>query len=215
MAHLPKRLKSERDRRAELAPFWQQSCKVLNGGQIGQLVEDQPNTSIGRWRQAEHRAGGAFEPASEKRLGGFEIILLAWHEYPRTRPNMGVERADIAAKREWRAARSVAPKELDEVGGLGEHEDDAAGRPLRAFCEGSCARRIAQPEFQLLGVFGLQCVEQCFETAIALRPQSAEHVGNKDTACLQPDIVIAAAGLRYQLMRNPVGVGGMRDFFER
>ena len=32
MAHLPKRLKGERDRRAKLAPFGQQSGKVLDGG---------------------------------------------------------------------------------------------------------------------------------------------------------------------------------------
>ena len=152
---------------------------------------------------------------ASKRLGGFEIILLARHEYPRARASVTVERTDRTAESERRAAGPVTAQELDEVGGLGQHEDDAAGRALGPFGKGPRTRRIAEPALQLLGVLGLQRVEQCLQAAPPLGPQGTKHVGDKDAAGFQPHVVIATARLRNQLMCDSVGIGGMSDLVER
>ena len=74
---------------------------------------------------------------------------------------------------------------------------------------------MAKPVLQLLLRFHLQCFEQRLQGPIALGPERAEHIGNKDAAGFQPHIVILTASLRNKLARNAVGVGGMRDFVER
>src|SRR3546814_5092947 len=78
----------------------------------------------------KHGAGRAFEPAGEQGLRRLEIILLARHEYPRARTFALVQPMNEVAEGEGLPAAILGAKELDQVGGLGEHEQHAARCPV-------------------------------------------------------------------------------------
>src|SRR3546814_5613729 len=93
------------------------------------LVKHKPYAPVGRWGQAKHGAGRAFQPASEQGLRRLEIVFFPGHEYPRFRALALVQTVDEIPESEGRAAAAVNPQKLDQVGGLGEHEQHAACRP--------------------------------------------------------------------------------------
>ena len=81
--HLADGLKGQHDTGPEFAPLGEQPGEIIDARQIGQLVEEEPQTPPGRRLEPKGRAGGAFEPAGEQGLHRLEIVFLPRHEDPR------------------------------------------------------------------------------------------------------------------------------------
>src|SRR3546814_6845155 len=56
------------------------SRQIIDAGQVGQLVQHEPDAPVCGRRQAQHGAGRAFQPAGQQGLGRLKIILLARSE---------------------------------------------------------------------------------------------------------------------------------------
>src|SRR3546814_11591664 len=101
----------------------------------------------------KHGAGRAFEPAGEQGLRRLEIILLARHEYPRARTFALVQHMNEVADGGGLPAAILGEKELDQVGGLGENDLQAASGTVGVRGEGASGRRGLRPCFEyILGI---------------------------------------------------------------
>ena len=72
----------------------------------------------------------------------------------------------------------------------------------------------AGPQHARVLVHLLQRFEQVGQRAFLLFPQFPDHVGNEDAARFQPDVIVLLPGLGDELLRDAIGVGGMRDLGE-
>src|SRR3546814_1191056 len=102
-------------------------------------------------------------------LGRFERIHIARHEYPGLRDPELVQTVNEVAEREGLRATPFHAKELDQVGGLGEHEQHAAGRPVGILGERARRRRVLQPLLE----FFLRSEEHTSELQSLMRISSA------------------------------------------
>jgi hypothetical protein len=98
----------------------------------------------------------------------------------------------------------IDAQELDQVGGLGQHEQHRAGGAIGIVGKGARRGCVQQPLFELVLALDLQGLQQGFEPTIALGPERAEHIGDQDAAGLQPDVIVLAAGVghNWRAMRS-------------
>ena len=142
------------------------------------------------------------------------MFLLPGHEDPGLRALPIVKASDEFAKGEGRLALLGHAQELDQVRGLGKHEKHATGGSVGVVGEGAGRRSFLQPALEVVLVERLQCFEKIEEGASFLFPQFADHVGDEDAAGFKPDVLGLVTGLGDELVRDAIGVGGVRDLGE-